>query len=45
MTRTLAAILADPSRDRPIAVAIGLILSGALIFGWAAMRFLDAIGV
>lgn len=44
MTRTLAAILAAPERDRPIAVGIGLVLSLALIIGSAAMWILDRIG-
>lgn len=36
--------LADGTRDAYIARAIGLVLAGALILGWAALRFLDAIG-
>lgn len=36
--------LADPTRDTIVLRAIGLVLAGALILGWAAMRFLDAIG-
>lgn len=31
--------------DRALAQALGLILSGALIIGWAALRILDKIGV
>lgn len=45
MSRTLAAILAAPENDRVVLRAIGLILAGALILGWAALRFLDTIGV
>lgn len=45
MTRTLAAILAAPENDRVVLRAIGLVLAGALILGWAALRFLDTIGV
>lgn len=46
-----ALILAEADRmhcrdhDRVIAQCMGLILSGALILGWAALRILDKIGV
>ena len=30
--------------DAALARALGLVLSGALIIGWAALRFLDKIG-
>lgn len=43
MTR-LAAILADPSKDKPILVGIGLVLSVALIIGSAALWVLDRMG-
>lgn len=35
------------SRDRDAVIlrALGLFLSGALVLGWAALRFLDKIGV
>ena len=36
--------LADPTRGTVVLRAIGLVLAGSLILGWAAMRFLDAIG-
>ena len=44
MTRTLAAILAAPENDRVVLRAIGLVIAGALILGWAALRIIDAIG-
>ena len=45
-----ALILAEADRlhcrdhDRALARALGLVLSGCLIIGWALLRLLDAIG-
>lgn len=44
MTR-VAAWLYPPEHDRIVRNVLGLILAGALILGWAALRFLDTIGV
>ena len=44
MTR-VAAWLYPPEHDRIVRNVLGLILAGALILGWIALRFLDTIGV
>lgn len=44
MTR-VAAWIYPPERDALVLRALGLILSGALILAWAALRILDTIGV
>lgn len=43
MTR-VAGWLYPPEHDRIVRNVLGLFLAGALILGWAALRFLDTIG-
>lgn len=38
MTRTLAAFIYPPERDRIVRNVLGLILAGALILGWVGLN-------